>query len=47
MARENDVMAVKNLLTSLADLERAVGLSAADIQTALSGAIEPGGQKVD
>jgi outer membrane protein, heavy metal efflux system len=36
MARENQVMAVKNLMTSLADLEQAVGLSNEEIQAALS-----------
>lgn len=35
MARENYVMAVKNLMTSLADLEQAVGLSVPEIEAAL------------
>ncbi|NTV51624.1 MAG: TolC family protein [Candidatus Firestonebacteria bacterium] len=35
MARENRVMAVKNLMTSLADLEQAVGLNLEEIQKAL------------
>jgi outer membrane protein, heavy metal efflux system len=35
MARENSAMAVRNLLTSLADLEQAVGLSTAEIQAEL------------